>query len=128
MIDTEGHIYFIDARGYFGKTDLVGDPDYDWAKVYYSIAGRFDQFNIKNFELTISEKDVKFNIGPSEWEHLAEYFFNRIQDCNIYRIKFIHAIIWLSLASHCWEDYDSLCLAFYNGLYLLNELEDGNND
>lgn len=123
MIDTEGNIYFIDARGYFGKTDIVGDPDYDWAKVYYSIAGRFDQFNIKNFELTITDKDVQFRIGPSEWEHLTEYFFSKIPNCNVYRIKLIHAIIWLSLASHCWEDYDSLCLAFYNGLYLLKELE-----
>lgn len=123
LIDAKGNIYFIDARGYFGKTALVGDPDYDWAKVYYSIAGRFDQFNIKRFELTIQKDSVAYVIHPSEWEFLEDYFFNKIPQCNKYRVKLIHAIIWLSLASHCWEDYDSLCLAFYNGLYLLNELE-----
>lgn len=122
LIDNDGKIYFIDARGYFGKTPLVGDVYYDWAKLYYSIEGSFDQFNIKNFELNISEKEVSYKIAPSGWENLTEYFLRKIPACNEFRIKLIHSIIWLSLASHCWEDYDSMCLAFYNGLYLLNEL------
>lgn len=122
MIDEEGKIYFIDARGYFGKREIVGDVYYDWAKLYYSIEGCFDQFNIKNFELDITDAEVKYQIASSGWEHLTEYFLNKIPNCDIVKIKLIHAIVWLSLASHCWEDYDSLCLAFYNGLYLWNEL------
>lgn len=127
MIDQNGKIYFIDARGYFGNSELFGDVYYDWAKLYYSIAGCFDQFNVKHFELEIAERsgeeegDVKFTIASSGWEHLTEFFLEQIPECNVSKIKLIHAIIWMSLASHCWEDYDSMCLAFYNGVYLWNE-------
>lgn len=126
MIDREGRIYFIDARGYFGDREFFGDVYYDWAKLYYSIHGRFDQFNVKNFELEITEGrspedgEVRFAVAPSGWEHLTDFFLQQIPDCHISKIKLIHAIVWMSLASHCWEDYDSMCLAFYNGVYLWN--------
>jgi hypothetical protein len=35
------------------------------------------------------------------------------------QIKLLHAIIWLSLAIYAWEDYDLICGALYNSLYLL---------
>ncbi len=123
LIDENYDIFFIDARGYFGHTPLIGDVYYDWAKVYYSIDGAFDQFNVKRFSLHIGNHEVTYQISPSGWSHLTQYFLDKIPHCNVRKIKVIHAIIWLSLASHCWEDYDSLCLAFYNGLYLLNTLD-----
>lgn len=123
LLDTDNNIYFIDARGYFGHSRLVGDVYYDWAKIYYSIEGAFDRFNVGDFSLNIGEKSVEYAIAPSGWEHLTEYFLRKIPNCDVYRLKLIHAIIWLSLASHCSEDYDSLCTAFYNGLYLLNTLD-----
>lgn len=123
LIDEDYDIYFIDARGYFGHTPLIGDVYYDWAKVYYSINGAFDQFNVKRFSLHIKDDGVVYQIAPSGWSHLTQYFLNKIPHCDVRKIRVIHAVIWLSLASHCWEDYDSLCLAFYNGLYLLNTLD-----
>ena len=33
----------------------------------------------------------------------------------------LHALIWLSLTTYVWEDYDSICGTFYNGLYYLEE-------
>ncbi len=128
LIDHDENIYYIDPRGYFGNTSLIGDVYYDWAKLYYSIVGCFDQFNVKRFELHMSEKEVTYKIAPSEWEQYEAFFLSRIKDCDLYRIKFIHAVIWLSLASHCWEDFDSMCLAFYNGLYLWNELIEESDD
>jgi len=121
MIDKEGNIYYIDARGYFGKREIYGDVYYDWAKLYYSISGRFDRFNVKDFKLEIGEKEVCFEIADSGWSHLTEFFLSKIEDCNLSKIKLIHAIVWMSLASHCWEDYDSMCLAFYNGIWLWND-------
>ena len=121
LIDREENLYFIDARGYFGNRKFLGDPDYDWAKVYYSIVGAFDQFNNRKFRLEISEKKVEFSIHPSGWEHLEDEFFRLLPECSSERIRFIHSIIWLSLASHCWEDYDSMCLAFYYGVELWNK-------
>ena len=37
------------------------------------------------------------------------------------QIKLLHAIIWLSLTTYAWQDYDSICGAFYNGLYYMEE-------
>jgi aminoglycoside phosphotransferase len=124
MIDRAGRVYFIDARGYFGKTAVVGDVYYDWAKLYYSISGRFDRFNIKDFDLTVGEDGVTYEIGESGWECLDEYYLSSIENCDRRRIMLIHAIIWLSMSSHAWEDFDSMCLAFYNGLRLLRECEE----
>ena len=124
LLDDKDNIYLIDARGYFGNTKFVGDVDYDWAKMYYSIVAAFDQFNVKNFDLEITDSEVNFSIQKSGWENFEEYFFSLIADRKPQRIKFIHSIIWLSLASHCWEDYDSMCLAFYNGVELFNRVLD----
>ncbi len=33
MVDKNNNIYFIDARGYFGKQEVLGDIRYDWAKL-----------------------------------------------------------------------------------------------
>ena len=121
LTDDSCNIYMIDARGYFGHTPLIGDLDYDWAKVYYSVVGAFDQFNVRKFNLDISEDDVPFSITPSGWEEHEKLLFNLIPEASPARIRFIHAVIWLSLASHCNEDYDSMCLAFYNGVELFNK-------
>jgi hypothetical protein len=36
-------------------------------------------------------------------------------------MKILLAVFWLSLTTYAWEDYDSICGAFYNGLYYLEE-------
>lgn len=125
MTDKDGRIYFIDARGYFGRSRVMGDARYDWAKVYYAIAGNFDQFNIKNFELEING-GADFKIHSGGWEHLTEHFLTSVPaaETDIKEIKLIHAIIWLSLASHAWDCFDSMCVAFYNGTLLFNEWMD----
>lgn len=128
MIDKNGKIYFIDARGYFGSQQVLGDIRYDWAKLYYSIQGNFDQFNIKNFKLDITDDGVEYAIKSGGWESMTAYFLSKIPNCNLKEIKIIHSIIWLSLASHAWEDFDSMCVAYYNGLYLLNECIEGENN
>jgi hypothetical protein len=30
-------------------------------------------------------------------------------------------LVWLSLTTYAWEDYDSICGAFYYGLYWLED-------
>lgn len=112
----------IDPRGYFGKTKLYGDVDYDWAKLYYSIKGEYDQFNRKKFTLDIREKDVELAIKPNNWADMEDFFFDCLPNVNKFKIKLLHAIIWLSLTTYAWEDYDSICAAFYNGVVKLNEV------
>ncbi len=112
----------IDPRGYFGTTEFYGDAAYDWAKLYYSLAGNYDQFNRKRFDLIIGESEVELKIQSSHWEDLEPYFFSLLKSqVQPRQIRLIHAVIWLSLTTYAWEDYDSICGAFYNGLYYLEE-------
>lgn len=121
LIKTEGvEPILIDPRGYFGKTKFYGDVDYDWAKLYYSLAGDYDQFNRKNFSLKINDESVELSIMSNNWKDVEDYFFEKSKT-NRKKIYLLHAIIWLSLTTYAWEDYDAICGAFYNGLYHLNE-------
>lgn len=122
MLRSDSSPVLIDPRGYFGRTELYGDPAYDWAKLYYSIAGNYDQFNRKRFDLTIGDRDVTLSIRSNGWEDMEGEFFRLLADeVTPGQVKLLHAIIWLSLTTYAWEDYDSICGAFYNGLYHLED-------
>lgn len=112
---------FIDPRGYFGNSKFYGDRDYDWAKLYYSIVGNYDQFNRKNFALEIKQDSVYLRVVSNNWEDIEEEFFN-ITKADKKKIRILHALIWLSFTTYSWEDYDSICAAFYNGLLYLNQV------
>ena len=96
---------------------------YDWAKLYYSLIGNYDQFNLKRFDLNIKENEVEFIIQSSNWEDCKELFFQLVGDeiCEE-QMDLIHTIIWLSLTTYAWQDYDSICGAFYNGVILAENL------
>jgi thiamine kinase-like enzyme len=124
MLREDGTPVLIDPRGYFGYTQLYGDVRYDWAKLYYSIVGNYDMFNLKKFQLAIgktSEDGIKLEIESNNWEDMENDFFE-LTGANKYEIKLLHAVIWLSLTTYAWQDYDSICGAFYNGLYYLEEV------
>lgn len=122
MLRSDGTPVLIDPRGYFGTTELYGDPAYDWVKLYYSIVGNYDQFNLRRFRLEINEKDVVLSIESNGWEDMEDDFFKLLGDRVTRRqMKYLHAIIYLSLTTYAWEDYDSICGAFYKGILLLNE-------
>ena len=113
----------IDPRGYFGHTELLGDADYDWAKLYYSVRGDYDQFNLKRFSLSIQDNGVELSIESSGWQDLEDDFFALLgEKVSRRKIKLLHALIWLSLTTYAWENYDSVCGAFYNGLQYLEEV------
>lgn len=123
MLDENYNPILIDPRGYYGYTELFGDPSYDWAKIYYSIVGNYDQFNLKRFKLTVNDNSVKVDVQSNGWEDVADYYLSLISDeVSTEDIKLIHAIIWISLTTYAWEDYDSICSAFYLGLYYLEEV------
>lgn len=121
MIRDNGEPVLIDPRGYFGYTELLGDERYDWAKLYYSLVGNYDQFNLKQFRLSIGEDEAVLQIQSNGWEMLEKDFFE-LTGADEHEIKLLHAVIWLSLTTYAWQDYDSVCGAFYNGLYYLEEV------
>ena len=133
-----GEPVLIDPRGYFGFTELYGDELYDWSKLYYSIVGNYDRFNLKDFKLDIGGSsiyteytkdddkglksgEVSLSIASNHWEDMEDDFFS-LTGCGRNEIRLIHAVIWLSLTTYAWQDYDSICGAFYNGLYYLEEV------
>ena len=122
MIREDNSPVMIDPRGYFGKTELYGDPAYDWVKLYYSLVGNYDQFNLKRFLLKIEKEHVELEIESNHWEDMEEEFFSLLRnEISKKQIKILHAITYLSLTTYAWQDYDSICGAFYKGLLLLKE-------
>lgn len=122
MLRTDDTPVLIDPRGYFGHTELYGDAAYDWAKLYYSLASNYDRFNLKQFSLVIGTSSVQLDIVSNQWETLEDDFFALLEgEVTREQMKLLVAIIWLSLTTYAWEDFDSICGAFYNGLYLFEE-------
>lgn len=121
MLREDGSPVLIDPRGYFGHTELYGDVRYDWAKLYYSIVGSYDRFNLKDFRLEIEDTGVSLQIRSNRWEDMEDDFF-ALTGADPYEIRLLHAVIWLSLTTYAWQDYDSVCGAFYNGLYYLEDV------
>lgn len=115
-------VVLIDPRGYFGSSKIYGDRDYDFAKLYYSLVGNYDQFNRKKFSLDIKEREVELMIKSSGWESMEEHFFTLLPFVNKKKIRLLHALIWFSLSTYAWEDYDSICAAFYNGSIYLGDV------
>ncbi len=116
-----GELSLLDPRGYFGKTDLFGDADYDWAKLYYSFVGRYDAFNRREFVLDVlSPKGLSYELKATGWEHLEKEFFT-LTRAQPQKIRFIHALIWLSLTTYVWDDWDSVVLAFARGMELMED-------
>jgi len=122
MLKNDSVPILIDPRGYFGTTEFYGDVAYDWVKLYYSIVSNYDQFNLKRFELEIGENEISLKIQSNCWEQLEDDFFAQLgNEVSKRQMKLLLSIIWLSLTTYAWEDYDSICGAFYNGLYYLEE-------
>lgn len=121
MLRGNGNPVLIDPRGYFGYTELYGDERYDWAKLYYSIVGNYDRFNLKQFHLEITDEEIRLEVESNHWEELEARFFE-LTGAVEQEIKLLHAVIWLSLTTYAWQDYDSVCGAFYNGLYYLEDV------
>jgi hypothetical protein len=79
MVREDNSPVLIDPRGYFGFSELYGDVRYDWAKLYYSVVGNYDQFNLKRFRLEIGDtpdKGVHLQITSNHWEELENDFFD----------------------------------------------------
>jgi hypothetical protein len=119
IVDRDNKIVMFDPRGYFGKKELYGDPDYDFAKVYYSVVGSYDIFNRRRFMLDMGPDYAAVDIPGSAWRHLAGVFNDRFNPDRMRRIRILHALIWLSLAGYAENDHDQMIGAFLNGLWWL---------
>ena len=115
---------FIDPRGYFSSAGILGDKNYDYAKVYYSAVGGFDNINRKKFKLVIDSQTVEILIDPEVFIPSADLEFKSYFKKDYQTIKFIHGLIWLAFSGYCIDDFDSIVASFYLGLYWLEDAYD----
>ncbi|TDK67450.1 NTP transferase domain-containing protein [Sapientia aquatica] len=119
LIDDKGKPWFFDPRGRFAEPGIFGDPAYDWAKVYYSVVGNYDNFNRRQFILSLDAQSADIEIRDAGWSHLREVIAERFNS-KISTIQVLHSFIWLGLSGWVDDDYDSILAAYFNGLYYLH--------
>lgn len=120
LIGPDGKVWLIDPRGYFGSSRLYGDPLYDWAKLYYSVAGDYDAFNRKKFALRVVGAQADLFLIDSGWSKHT-HLFHEVLGGRMRKLRIIHALIWLSLTGYATDDFDSVLGSFYRGILLLEE-------
>lgn len=114
-------VYLIDPRGSFMKPGIFGDRFYDYAKVYYSTFGGYDFFNRKKFKLYLDLDISEVLMENSAFKTEADEIFTEKFGKNMYKIKLIHALIWVALTGYAKDDFDSSIASFHLGLFHLNE-------
>jgi hypothetical protein len=121
LVTPDGEIYLIDPRVMFGATKFFGDPDYDWAKLYYSAIGDYDAFNRRRFSLVVWDSTISLDIDSAGFPFTKPMFQEMLGPERFKKVELLHALIWLSLAGWVDDDVDSMMAAFFNGLYWLEE-------
>lgn len=71
--------------------------------------------------MDIGEHEVQVSIASNGWEDMEDIFFE-LTGADRDEIQLLHAVIWLSLTTYTWHDYDSICGAFYNGISYLEDV------
>lgn len=118
IVSESYEISLIDPRGYFSKPGILGDPNYDFAKLYYSAIGGYDLFNRRAFKLHFDDETAEIMMpDPIFREQSVNIYQERFSDSRLKSIEVAHALIWLSLSGYAKDDYDSAIGAFYLGLY-----------
>ena len=119
IIDDKLRVWFIDPRGYFHKPGILGDAQYDFAKVYYSAVGGYDAFNRRKFKLYIDNETVEILMEEPLFSRTAKGIFSDYLGHDLSKIEVLHGLIWLALTGYARDDIDSVIGAFYLGLYWL---------
>lgn len=121
LVDEFLRVWFIDPRGYFSKPGIYGDPNYDFAKVYYSAVGGYDLFNRRKFKLHIDPETVEIMMDKPIFADEAENVFKSYFGKEMGKIKVLHGLIWIALSGYAKDDFDSIIGSFYLGLYWLEK-------
>jgi hypothetical protein len=116
MIHPNSHlIKFIDPRGYFGKSLLLGPKEYDESKVLYAISG-YDGFNqdpsFHPLQFDKMGKSITFQMkGYPVSKTFLEKYFKKIHFAYL-------TIIWLGLAEYNKNNFWKCICSYYQGLYI----------
>jgi hypothetical protein len=110
-------VYFVDPRGYFGKSFVYGYKAYDYGKIAYALSG-YDQFNDTTnlFSLNIKQGNVKLDV-PKDFEKLIEKLSD-LSGINKKDLIAMTIVNWLGLAEYFSNNpLKSLGAIFYAKYY-----------
>lgn len=117
LMNDNGEIVFIDPRGYYGDTFMVGHPYYDYSKILYALSG-YDGFNTcQDFCIDISNGNLTYNgeYGDTFMQYRSHYEAHAIDWDMCVAMMAIH---WLGLAQYLSNDVLKSVSAFYIGMYI----------
>jgi choline kinase len=126
IIDNALKVTLIDPRGYFGESKCVGIPDYDYAKILYSISG-YDNFNsARLFKFNeLDETSASFDIISDVPNELRAEFDELIGS----RVRSMWvALIWINLGAYFLNNPIKACAAMLHGLYLATKIYEEQNN
>ena len=111
-----GKISFIDPRGYFGKTSMIGNRYYDYSKVLYALSG-YDHFNdVDNYYFTVDEGRIDLRLPSIDITTYKEIFIEHGLDWTICRSMCI--LHWLGLSQYISNNIYKSVGAYYMAAYL----------
>jgi GTP:adenosylcobinamide-phosphate guanylyltransferase len=121
LIDKHLRTWLFDPRGYFNKPGIWGDPNYDYAKLYYSAVGGYDKFNRRKFKLHVDDETAEILMEQPLFYQAGIETFKDFFQSDLQKIEILHGLIWLALSGYAKDDIDSAIGSFYLGLYWLEK-------
>jgi len=111
-----GKISFIDPRGYFGKTSMLGNKYYDYSKVLYALSG-YDNFNdLENYYFTLDNGNIDLRLPYNDINKYKDIFIEHGLDWNICRSMCI--LHWLGLSQYISNNIYKSVGAYYIAVYM----------
>jgi dTDP-glucose pyrophosphorylase len=119
-----GIIKIIDPRGQFGDIGILGDLNYDLAKLRHSVHGNYeaiisDLFVVKNFE-----NKFEYSMLNNNSVELVNFFDKLIvkNKYNLTIIKFIEGLLYLTMIPLHSDSFERQKLMYLRSVELFNEI------
>jgi dTDP-glucose pyrophosphorylase len=126
LYDINSHIVrLIDPRGNFGRDGIYGDPRYDIAKLRHSVCGKYDYIIADLFSLQYRDDGFYFEVFSRVDADAIEARFDHFigQYYNLTEIKFIEALLFLSMIPYHQDKPHRQKAMYLTGIIRLNEIE-----
>ena len=113
---------FVDPRGSFGEFVIVGDTQYDYAKLLHSCDGAYENIIYDQFEVAVVSNTV--NLGyklDHNRKFLTECVLNLIPKSCLFQVKLITGLIFVGMCSRHYDSLNRQLAMYATGIRLLNE-------
>jgi hypothetical protein len=121
-----GIVKLIDPRGEFGRLHIYGDVYYDIAKISHSVLGLYDFIIFNQYQITENnELNYILKFRYSEYHELIGKIFIKHVNLNQFdlnRIKFIEALLFLSMIPYHKDYPDKQKVMLLRGLEIITDL------